>query len=589
MTLEEEIQFAIKSELGHSSKNYPQLKITLDKFKEDNNLEEITSFRLLLWHYVNNTNNVPICSGCNKNKAKYSGNFRIGYRECCSVKCASRSTETNSKRKKTNTLRYGGETPFHSKEIQSKVQENCMLKYGVKSPLLVQEIQEKIKQVCIEKYGVDNISKNEQIKEKKKTASQIKYGTDCVLQAKEVKEKGKRTLIEKFGVDNAQKSEIVKEKTSKTNLERYGNITPLHSDEYLKTKQIRLVERVKQRFSMLDIISIGEDNEVKANCKKCSKKFTAPLRFIQQRYLFKQVICLECNPFGFNTQSKGQNEVLQFILENYSGEIRNNYRLANKKQIDIYLPDINLGIEFNGVYWHCEAVVEKDYHINKTIQALSEGIKLIHIFEDDWSFKSDVIKARILNLLGINKTVGARKCLVKEVDKKIALNFLEANHLQGSIGAKVHLGLYDKSDNLVSLMSFGDLRKPLGAQTSNDTYELLRFCTVKGMNIVGGASKLFNHFIKTYSPNKVISYADRCWSDGNLYKQLNMNFIRLTEPNYSYLVNGVREHRFKYRKDVLIKQGYDSTLTEKEIMFQRKLWRVYDCGSLKYEYLNPDL
>lgn len=201
MTLEEEIQFAIKSELGHSSKNYPQLKITLDKFKEDNNLGEITSFRLLLWHYVNNVNNVPICSGCNKNKAKYSGNFRIGYRECCSVKCASRSTETNSKRKETNTLRYGGETPFHSKEIQNKVQENCMLKYGVKSPLLVQEIQEKIKQVCIEKYGVDNVSKNEQIKEKKKASSQIKYGTDCVLQAKEVKEKGKRTLIEKFGVE----------------------------------------------------------------------------------------------------------------------------------------------------------------------------------------------------------------------------------------------------------------------------------------------------------------------------------------------------------------------------------------------------
>ena len=197
-------------------------------------------------------------------------------------------------------------------------------------------------------------------------------------------------------------------------------------------------------------------------------------------------------------------------------------------------------------------------------------------------YKKDIVKSRILNLLGLNKDkIYGRKTEIREVLSKESNLFLTENHIQGNVNSKIKLGLFYNNE-LVSLMTFGDLRKNMGGVVNKGDYELLRFCNKLNTTVIGGADKLLKHFIKHYQVKKLISYADRRWSKGNLYEKLGFEFIHDSKPSYFYIINYKRENRFKYRKDVLIKEGYDTNKTEHQIMLDRKIYRIYDCGSKKY-------
>jgi hypothetical protein len=133
-------------------------------------------------------------------------------------------------------------------------------------------------------------------------------------------------------------------------------------------------------------------------------------------------------------------------------------------------------------------------------------------------------------------------------------------------------------------MTFGSLRKSLGYTNSENRWELLRFCNKAGVTVVGGASKLFSHFIKDYLVEEVISFCDYSRSDGNLYQKLGFTFSHLSEPNYYYIVDGLRKHRFNYRKDRLVKGGANSELSESKIMSDLGYNRIYDCGMQKWTF-----
>ena len=231
--------------------------------------------------------------------------------------------------------------------------------------------------------------------------------------------------------------------------------------------------------------------------------------------------------------------------------------------------------------------VDNNYHLNKTKLCEQQGIHLIHIYDDDWNNKKNIIESRILNLLSKtpNKIYG-RKCIIKEItDNKIVRYFLNKNHLQGFVGSQIKLGLY-YNDELVSLMTFGSKRKFMKQSNNDRVYEMLRFCNKLNTSVIGGADKLFKYFINIYKPIEVVSYADRSWSQGHLYRKLGFNCISKTPPNYYYIVDKKKLHRFNYRKDKLIRDGYDENKTEHEIMLERKIYRIYDSGSLKFIYKN---
>lgn len=293
-------------------------------------------------------------------------------------------------------------------------------------------------------------------------------------------------------------------------------------------------------------------------------------------HLFNKSGCPKCS----NPISRSEMEIRDFISSIGEKYEVNNRTILDGNEIDILITDKNIGIEFDGIHWHSELFKDKNYHLNKTEECKKHGIRLIHIFEDEWIERKDIWKSMLCNLFGkTNSKIFARKCVIKEVDTKSKTDFLNDNHIQGNVNSKINLGLY-YNDELVSLMTFGKERINLGGKNKEGYYELSRFCNKIGTTVIGGASKLFKFFIEEYNPIEIISYSDKRWSDGKLYAILGFEHIHDSRPNYFYVIRNHRENRFKYRKDRLVKEGFDKEKSEHEIMKERGIYRIYDCGTM---------
>ena len=304
-------------------------------------------------------------------------------------------------------------------------------------------------------------------------------------------------------------------------------------------------------------------------------------------------------------RSSKEIELFDFLKENITEKIQSNNRqiLQNRKEIDIYIPSKNIGIEFNGIRYHSELFKPnnyKTYHLQKTQECEKQGIQLIHIFEDEWLEKQEIIKSRLLNILGKSKwRLFARKLKIKQVPVSQEKYFFNRNHLQGYIPSKLCYGLYweykekeygEIKNYLISAMSFGELRKNLGSQKQDGVYEMYRFCNALNYSIPGAAQKLFKHFLKKINPKQVISYADRRWSinnEHNLYRQLGFEFDSYSKPGYFYYDGHKRINRFALRKDILVsKYNCSQKDTEEESINKLGFLRIYDCGQIKYIYNN---
>ena len=285
--------------------------------------------------------------------------------------------------------------------------------------------------------------------------------------------------------------------------------------------------------------------------------------------------------------SKKEIEIQDFITNNNILIEKNNKKiLDNKFEIDIFIPNYNLGIEFNGLYWHSEISGNKNkyYHLSKTTYCQTKNINLIHIFEDEWH---DLNKQKIwksilyykLNL--INTRIFARKCIIKEISSNIKNSFLLNNHLQGSDKSKINLGLFFNNE-LVSVMTFCKSRF-----NKNYKWELSRFCSKTNTIVCGAFGKLLKYFIKTYSPESIITYCDKRFSTGKTY----LKYFKLkgsSPPNYFYFLKHEtkRYNRINFQKHKLknILNHYDDKLTEWENMKNNGYDRIWDCGNFVFTY-----
>ena len=286
---------------------------------------------------------------------------------------------------------------------------------------------------------------------------------------------------------------------------------------------------------------------------------------------------------SINETSKGEKEILEFISSIIPAEANNRNILLNK-ELDIYIPTKKIAVEFNGLYWHSDQYKSFDYHLNKTEECEKLGVHLIHIYEDDWLYKQNIVKSRLKSILGLSEQkLFARKCVIKELTNVEASMFLEENHLHGGgPNSKYRYGLFFENE-LVAVMTFG------ASRFEKNKIELHRFANKLGSNVTGGASRLFKHFLNIVKPTEVISYADRSWTMNNgksVYEQLGFKNISIIRPNYYYIKNGIRENRFKFRKSELVKEGFDPKQTESEIMIIKGYDKIYDSGNLKFIYKN---
>jgi len=287
--------------------------------------------------------------------------------------------------------------------------------------------------------------------------------------------------------------------------------------------------------------------------------------------------------------SLAETQIYDYVESLVSGWEQSNRTLINPLELDMVHHDLKIAIEYDGLRWHSEHFGNKSkkYHQNKTNLCEEQGYRLIHIFEDEWINKRDIVKSRLSHLLGKSpKGVGARKLVIKDIEWKEAKVFIDKYHIQGAGNAGFcKLGAFF-NDVLVGVMVFGKARTALGS-SKKDHVELLRFCS-DGKTYAGMASKLFNYFIKNYSPHHIISFADRRYSTINgLYSSLGFSLVDKTQPNYWYFKNSSieRKHRYNFRKHVVVnKLGGDPRMTEWENMINLGYDRIYDCGSLKYDW-----
>ena len=482
------------------------------------------------------------------------------------------------KNKKTNLERYGIENYYNSE----KFKETCLEKYGVVNPFKSEEIKEKIKITNLEKYGFESSNSSEIVKENKKESCLKQYGVDHFSKTDDFKEIIKKCNSNPKYQINRQK------KSSETCLIKYGVKHTSNIEEVRNRIKITNQETYRSKIMDKNILEVDFDNKgYICKCDLCNNTFFINYGVFKNRKKIKTIICTNCNPVSKHI-SGAEIQLQNFIKENYNDEIFiNNKNIINPYELDIYIPELKLAFEFNGLFWHNENNRENNYHLNKTELCEKKEIQLIHIYEDDWMYKQDIVKSMILNKLNATKNkIYARKTEIKEIsDNKLVREFLNKNHIQGFVGSKVKIGLFYDNE-LVSLMIFGNRRIAMGKKTSNEgEYELLRFCNKLNTNIIGGASKLFKYFIDNYNSNEITTYADRSFSQGKLYDALGFKSQGKTEPNYYYIIDGTRHHRFNFRKDILVKEGYDVNKTEHEIMINRKIFRIYDSGNLKYNYV----
>lgn len=283
--------------------------------------------------------------------------------------------------------------------------------------------------------------------------------------------------------------------------------------------------------------------------------------------------------------SEKEIELLKFIIDNTDRQvIQSDKSVLCGKELDIYIPELNLAFEYNGTYWHNSNIKDKLYHQRKSVECIEKGIRLIHIFEYEWldNNMQNRLKAFIKDILTQGRVMYAKDTKVMEVDNYIANKFNSTNHLQGKANASINIALFDEYNEMVGVMTFG---KP---RFSRDTqYELIRLCYKSGVRVVGGAERMFNYFLNKYKPTSIISYCNIAKFNGNVYRRLGFIEEGLTEPGYVWvsLNNNTVLSRYQTQKHRLIKMGLgDKDDTEDSIMSRHRFCKIYDSGNIKYKW-----
>lgn len=445
--------------------------------------------------------------------------------------------------------------------------------------------REKNKETILNRYGVDNISKLDSVKMKKRNTCRENHGVDHPQMSKEIYNLSLLTKQKRYGDKNFNNQKKKKE----TNLLKYGYEHASQSPDVKIKQKLSMLSTHKSKilknefYQSLGIVDyLGNDNYL-FTCQK-GHEFTIHYKLLYQRNEYDTEICTICNAIERN-QSGKEIKLLESIKNIYSGEIITNDRQEiSPYELDIYLPDMNIAIEFNGLYWHCEKYRSKEYHLNKYLMCKENGIELIQVWEDDWTYKKDIIISILRNKMNlIDQRILARKCEIKEIDSKTSREFLNQNHIQGHVNSSKRIGLYYENE-LISVMTFGKSRKFIKNSNPDKEYELVRMCNKLNTSVIGGFSKMFKFFTDQFENVKISSYADVSYFNGNVYEKIGFKLVNEPTPSYYYIIDDIRVHRFNFRKQKLVEQGFDNKKTESQIMQERKIERLWTAGNMKFEF-----
>lgn len=550
--------------------------------------DTIYTWQTKVYWILNNIVDFPKCCicgspmvGCNVKSAQK------GYADmlCSSTECHKKMRA--NRQKSTMLSNHGFSNNFQNPKTIEKIKQHNIELYGNPCPANNKEIRAKIEDDNVRKYGVKSYSSTQECKDKVKATNLKNLGVDNPFKSSICKEKTRQTMIERFGVDHPSKSQAIQDKKKQHLVDKYGenykqmlwgnnhNIGQYrrsYSDFIMKSS------KVSPMFSLDEFVEmrLAGKQDFRFKCKRCSKEFTSNWDNGGTRS------CPHCMNSGCSNEEQELYTYLLSLVDD--SELKHNDRtVLAPLELDFYFPKHKLAIEYDGLFWHSDEMQpDYKYHLSKTLGCEQKNIQLIHIFENEWIYKQDIVKSRIKNLLGIyDHTMFARKCTVVDVSSKLARDFYDKNHIQGRVNASINYGL-EHDNEIVAMMSFGKSRF-----SKKYEWELLRFCTKLGCHVPGGASKLLKHFERSCCPASVVSYADRRWSTGNMYLKLGFVFDHASSPDYWYFNDYstmVLKSRMQFQKHMLksILPSFDDSKSEVENMRSNGYHRIFDCGNLVY-------
>lgn len=506
------------------------------------------------------------CRTCGQPSRISKNNFNKAGSAChkaCKIEVQSQDSpfkkeEVREKARKTNLERYGVESANQNPEIAKKISE----------ARLMEECKNKIAQTNIKKYGCVNVFQNEEIKEKIKQTNLEKYGVPVALQNETIKEKSVQTTKERYGKDNVMQVEEIKDLARK-NFDKAvkNNVSGAYNNDNFLTGEIFWNE-IEQGVPLPEI------------CKKYDMKYGTIASTLSHDKFKEKFRKLYTYP-----RHQKQN-ALKEILNRWGIEVlTDDKNIISPLELDIYVPDLNFAIEFNGSYWHSEACCEpkqaRKKQYRKTIKCREKGIRLFHIFESTWDNREKQILGFIKSILGKNtESVGARQCAISYDP---CPEFIENNHIQGNPGRILQFFNLVYNDEIVATMTASRHHRQ---GTDSKNIILSRLCFKNEYNIKGGSERLFSAF-KAWSKEQgyenIVSFSDNAYTEGGVYNRLGFTMEKEYGPDYFYWdVN--RNCYVSKQSQQKSKTGCPEGMTEREWCLERKLYRIWDCGKKRWIY-----
>lgn len=422
-------------------------------------------------------------------------------------------------------------------------------------------VREKKQQTCLARFGVTTNLQHPENQKKSQATNLKKYGFANAAQSAEVISKIRQSHRDHWGVDNASQHPDVKQRITQTHQARYQR--DRHSQRHISQEVLDLKNNAQlMRHWFCDLqMPVTEIAE------------TLGVNHSQLCVHFKNNLGIDISRHGVSTVER---QIREFVSARVPCEF-NNRSLIAPRELDIVIPQHRLAIEVDGLAWHTELRGKHpSYHWEKHQQCRRLGWRLMNILDLEWQQKPQLTQSRIQSALGLNARIGARTCDLVELSAREASDFLRENHTQGDCASSVRLGL-TQAQGLVAVLTLGASRFD-----RNQQWELLRYASVMGVNVQGGASRLWRRFLQQYQPATVISYCDTRLNTGGLYQQLGFHWQRDTGPNYWYTRRyQTFENRMRYQKHKLASmlETFDPRLTEWENMQAQGWDRYWDSGS----------
>lgn len=334
----------------------------------------------------------------------------------------------------------------------------------------------------------------------------------------------------------------------------------------------QMIQRYRDRFTFDAQTYVNAKTPIKLFCTTHSVEFFAT----PDNLLNKASNCPNCS-----SHSSSPEALIAQMVKEWGFTVERHKRLPSKKHIDIYIPERLIGIEYNGLYWHSDRMGKnRNYHLQKLTDANNQGIRLITVFEDEWNNNQKIVENKLKSILGCCdlEKLSARQCSVRTISQDAAKLFLNQYHIQGNGPGRLCYGLFHDTE-LVAVMKF--------IQTGQ-VFTLNRYAT--SASVRGGFSKILSYFRTNNVWQKIITFADRRWSEGKLYQQVGFVCDAVLPQDYAYVYQSQRVHKFNFRHKNLPKilgEKYDPALSERENMAKSKYARIWNCGLLRFVMENP--